>query len=62
MEIGFINSPYSAEEDMGPMEFMIGVLNGFNLERSVGFSFVTGDIGSMLIAPMNVRRQYVIQI
>ncbi len=41
MTVGFINSPYSAREDEGPMIFTVGVTSNHTLNRDIEFSFLT---------------------
>lgn len=40
--IGFVQTGYAVSEDGGPVEFLIGVLEG-NLAIDVEVSFATGD-------------------
>ncbi len=42
--VGFINPPYSAREDEGPMNFTVGVTSGHTLDRDIELSFSTADI------------------
>ncbi len=41
--VGFINPPYSAREDEGPMIFTVGVTSGHTLNRDIELSFSTVD-------------------
>ncbi|XP_064387537.1 uncharacterized protein LOC135335856 isoform X6 [Halichondria panicea] len=41
--VGFINPPYSAREDEGPMIFTVGVTSGHILDRDIELSFSTVD-------------------
>ncbi len=41
--VGFIDSPYSAREDEGPMIFTVGVTSGHTLNRDIDLSFSTAD-------------------
>ncbi len=43
MTVGFINPPYSAREDEGPMIFTVGVTGDHILERDIELSFSTVD-------------------
>ncbi len=41
--VGFIDSPYSAREDEGPMIFTVGVTSGHTINRDIELSFSTAD-------------------
>ncbi len=43
LTVGFINPPYSAREDAGPMIFTVGVTSGHTLNRDIDLSFSTAD-------------------
>ncbi len=43
MTVGFINPPYSAGEDEGPMIFTVGVTSDHILDRDIELSFSTAD-------------------
>ena len=43
MTVGFINPPYSAREDEGPMIFTVGVTSNHTLDRDIELSFSTVD-------------------
>ncbi len=43
MTVGFINPPYSAREDEGPIIFTVGVTSDHILDRDIELSFSTAD-------------------
>ncbi len=43
MTVGFINPPYSARDDEGPMIFIVGVTSNHILDRDIELSFSTAD-------------------